>query len=397
MRFLFTTQPGHGHFFPMVPLAQAAEGAGHEVAFATSPSFCPHVERAGLTGVPAGVDWIEAEIEKTFPEVSATATMTVREETAWWLDNVWGGTVPRAMARDVAGLIRTWRPQAIVHEQWELGGPLAAELCGLPYAMHAQGLLMSRSRWKALAGASLARLREDVGLPPDPELRWIHRYCYFDTIPPSFQVPHDLDVAHRFRPVARRPPSSADAAPPWMGQLGRRPTIYASMGTVFNQVPHVFEAIVAGLADEPVDLVLVVGNSHELIPLKDQPENVHVERFVAQATVLPFCDAVITHAGYNTVSEALGEGLPLLTIPLRVDQPINAERCVQLGVGVRLLPEEVTPQAVRQSVRELLTNPRYRSNAERLRDEIEAMPPIEGAVERLEELAALSSARSPVV
>ena len=397
MRLLFTTQPGHGHFFPMLPLAHAARAAGHEVAFATSSRFCRHVRAAGFECLPAGADWLEAEIHETFPDVATTAAMGVREETAWWLNNVWAGHLPAEMAQDVVSLARSWHPDVVVHEQWELGGALGAELSGLPYAMHAQGLLMSASRWKTLAGASLGRLRQRLGLTPDPDLRWVHRHCYFDTIPPSFQVPHDLEVAHRYRPVARRPPSAQDAVPSWMGDLGPLPTVYASMGTVFNQVPHVFEAILSGLADEPVNLILVVGESQDPASLAAGPGNVHVERFVAQATVLPYCDVVITHAGYNTVSEALGQGLPLLTIPLRVDQPINAERCVQLGVGLRLVPAQVSPESVRHSVRELLGDPGYRTNAERIRDEIEAMPPIEGAVERLEQLANLTTTPSPQV
>lgn len=397
MRLLFTTQPGHGHFFPMLALAHAARAAGHEVAFATSASFCRHVEMAGFPCLPAGHDWLEANIANTFPGVSATAAMGVREETAWWLNNVWAGDLPARMAVDVAGLARSWRPDVVVHEQWELGGALGAELSGLPYAMHAQGLLMSAQRWKALAGNSLTHLRQKVGLAPDPELQWIHRHCYFDTVPPSFQVPHRLAVTHRYRPAARRRPSAEDRVPAWMVKLGPRPVVYASMGTVFNQVPHLFEAILSGLTDEPVDVILVVGESQDLASLGPPPENAHVERFVAQATVLPYCDAVITHAGYNTVGEALAQGLPVLCIPLRVDQPINAERCVRLGVGLRLLPAQATPEAVRHCVRELLADPRYRANAERVRDEIESMPPVETAVERLRELLAVAASRPQVV
>ena len=40
MRVLFTTQPGAGHFHPLVPLAQALRDVGHDVAFAGAP-FLP--------------------------------------------------------------------------------------------------------------------------------------------------------------------------------------------------------------------------------------------------------------------------------------------------------------------------------------------------------------------
>lgn len=52
MRVLFTTQPGVGHFHPLVPLARALLAAGHAVAVACAPSFAPLVEVAGLTARP---------------------------------------------------------------------------------------------------------------------------------------------------------------------------------------------------------------------------------------------------------------------------------------------------------------------------------------------------------
>ena len=393
MRLLFTTQPGYGHLFPMVPLAEAAERAGHEVAFATSASFGPAVRRAGFTSLAAGLDWTEPDIEDTFPDVAAFALGGSVAEVRWWLTEVWGGPVPRAMAADLMGIVRSWVPDVLVHEQWELAGALAGELSGVPYAMHSQGLLMSPALWRKMAGPALAALRDGLGLPPDPALRWMHRYCYLDDVPPSLQVPNDLEVVQPFRSVARS--ARHEVLPPWVRQLPPRPTVYASMGTVFHRVPHLFEAILEALRPEPVNLILNVGSAEDLESFGPQPEGVHVTGFVPQTAILARCDAVISHGGYNTVAEALRQGLPMVLIPLRVDQPINAERCVRLGVARRLLPGEVDPMGIRDSVRAVLEEPGYRSNALRMRQEMEAMPPIEVAVERLEQLALRKSPTAP--
>ena len=56
MRVLFTCVVGFGHFNPMVPLARAFVAAGHDVAVATDPAFCPTVEAMGFTAHPAGLD-----------------------------------------------------------------------------------------------------------------------------------------------------------------------------------------------------------------------------------------------------------------------------------------------------------------------------------------------------
>ena len=63
MKVLFASLGNYGHIFPLVPLAQAARAAGHEVWFATSEQFHPVVDKAGLTPVTAGITVPEAFIE----------------------------------------------------------------------------------------------------------------------------------------------------------------------------------------------------------------------------------------------------------------------------------------------------------------------------------------------
>ena len=69
MRVLFTTLPGAGPLHPLVPLARALGEAGHEVAFATSRSYCPTVEGAGFRCFAAGYDWQVAEREPLYARV----------------------------------------------------------------------------------------------------------------------------------------------------------------------------------------------------------------------------------------------------------------------------------------------------------------------------------------
>jgi MGT family glycosyltransferase len=182
--------------------------------------------------------------------------------------------------------------------------------------------------------------------------------------------------------------SGDEALPGWVASLSGRPVVYATLGTVFNsRTPGLFEAIVDGLRGEPIELILTIGRDRDPAELGRQPENVHIERYIPQSLLLPHCDLVLTHAGFSTVAAALGHGLPVVSIPIDADQPVNADRCVALGVGITIEPGRRTPEAIRAAADEVLRDPVYRRNAERVRDQIAGLPGPEHAVTLLEQLA----------
>jgi UDP:flavonoid glycosyltransferase YjiC (YdhE family) len=80
---------------------------------------------------------------------------------------------------------------------------------------------------------------------------------------------------------------------------------------------------------------------------------------------------------------ALGAGVPMLAVPQGADQFYNAERIVDAGLGLRLLPDELTAENVRDRASRLLEDERYARAASAQRFEIEAMPGPEAVVARL--------------
>lgn len=57
---LFTASPMHGHVNTVLPLAQAAQRAGHEVVLPTGTDMTSHAERHGLPAWPIGPAHAEA-------------------------------------------------------------------------------------------------------------------------------------------------------------------------------------------------------------------------------------------------------------------------------------------------------------------------------------------------
>jgi UDP:flavonoid glycosyltransferase YjiC (YdhE family) len=143
-----------------------------------------------------------------------------------------------------------------------------------------------------------------------------------------------------------------------------------------------------GLGMLEVDALVTVGPVGDPSALGPLPHSVRVERFVPQGVLLPHVDLVAHHGGSGTMLGALAHGLPQLVLPHGADQFLNAQALLDCGAGRRLLPEELTSDAVALAVRALLSEPEYRDAARGLAGEIAAMPAPAETVPKLEQLAA---------
>jgi MGT family glycosyltransferase len=144
--------------------------------------------------------------------------------------------------------------------------------------------------------------------------------------------------------------------------------------------------VLEGLRDFPINVVATVGPHIDPDEFHPLPENIHVAQYIPQSQVLPNCDAVVSHGGSGSVLGALAQGLPSVLLPMGADQPLNAARCRELGVARVLDAVKATPEEVRDAVSAVLSDRAYRAAAERMRDEIAALPDPAQAVELLERL-----------
>ncbi|MDQ2790466.1 MAG: hypothetical protein M3Y73_12420 [Actinomycetota bacterium] len=80
---------------------------------------------------------------------------------------------------------------------------------------------------------------------------------------------------------------------------------------------------------------------------------------------------MVDHGGSGTVLGALAHGLPQGVLPQSADNFINAEMIEQSGLGQRLLPDEVTPDAIARAVADVLADP---APARRAAAQIATMP-----------------------
>jgi UDP:flavonoid glycosyltransferase YjiC (YdhE family) len=371
VRILFTYIGGAGHFQPLVPIARAAKAAGHDVAVAGTGRMVETVQAAGFTAFATSgrrppPPWTMPPLE---PVDLAREDQVLRDGFA--------GTGARRHASVLPDIIRRWAPDVLVRDEVDFGAAVVAELLGIPCAVV---LVLAAGSFlrKELIGDPLHELRAELGLPPDPTLSMLDRDLVLSPFPPSFRSPACPlpDTAFSYR--------SMDSAPVDGGRA-----VYFTLGTL-DTYPELFERVIAGLRDLPVDVVVTVGRHLDPARFGPQPDNVRIERFIPQEQVLPHCGLVVSHAGSGSLLGALSYGLPSILLPLGADQPHNARRCAELGAGRELDPITVAPQEVHAVATDLLADPAWRRAAEKLRDELAVLPNVTGALHRIEGLRAVA-------
>jgi UDP:flavonoid glycosyltransferase YjiC (YdhE family) len=124
-------------------------------------------------------------------------------------------------------------------------------------------------------------------------------------------------------------------------------------------------------------------------PLADQYEladNMWGQKFVPQMAVLPVVDAVITHGGNNTVTEAFYFGKPMLIMPLFGDQYDNAQRLVDTGLGFRLNPFHCTEERLLSTVDRLVSGERLVNKVKAIGDRIRSTNDKKSIADRVESM-----------
>lgn len=383
MRLLFSFAGGNGHFEPLVPIARAAEAAGHTVGFAGWPAMIPAIESAGFTAFATAGATLMTTPER-LPLLKLDPDREDRD-----LREGFAGRFARERASAILALCAAWQPDLLVGDEIDFGAMVAAERFGLPYAT-VQVIAAGSFVRPTMVGEPLNELRAEHGLPPDPELTMLNRYLVLSPFPPSYRDPaFPLPVtAHPIRPLTLGAAPN-DAVPPWLAHLSGAPTVYFTLGTVFNlESGDLFERVLAGLRDLPINVIATVGREIDPAEFGPQPANIQIARYIPQAAILPHCAAVVSHGGSGSVMGALAHGLPMVLLPMGADQPHNAARCAALGVGRLLDVVEARPETVHAAVTAVLAEPGYRQAAERIQAEIAALPEPAHAVRLLERLAA---------
>ena len=354
MRILFTCRPAYGHLFPLLPLANAAKAAGHDVVFGTGSKFLETVRDLGFETHRAGISIGEAEAEAKlrhgedagFAEVGIT---------------MFAELLPLALLDDLTSLLPELRPDLVIYEQSDVGAGVAARRAGIP----AVSVVIGRSLPPELLAVATERLAPLWGDVPSDAM--FGDACV-DVWPDSVRDPGTAGLPKVFR--MRPTPFDPDVPLPPLPEDG---FVYLTLGTVVFGATQVLRGAIHALARLPVDVLVALGPGDPTL-LGELPARVRVEGFVPQAEVLKHAGLVVHHGGTGTVLGSLAAGLPQLILPQGADQFANADALTTLGAAKSLVGEAIRIDAIEAAVRELLADPKPREIAQTVAAEIAAMP-----------------------
>ncbi|MEW9806742.1 glycosyltransferase [Mesorhizobium sp. ZMM04-5] len=112
------------------------------------------------------------------------------------------------------------------------------------------------------------------------------------------------------------------------------PLVYLGFGSLGAGDTDLIERMIAVFATLPARFIVNVGGFRDAY--RAVPDNVYLDAWFPQPSVVEQCDLFIHHGGNNSFCEALYFGVPSLIMPYCWDGHDNARRAVETGVGRRL-------------------------------------------------------------
>jgi MGT family glycosyltransferase len=145
-------------------------------------------------------------------------------------------------------------------------------------------------------------------------------------------------------------------------KLEGKKVIYISFGTIVNDRLEFYKDCIELFRESYVLLVISIGNRIKKQNLSPLPPYVIMSTHVPQLEVLRNSAVFITHAGMNSIQEALYFGVPLVMLPQTPEQEATAARVAELGAGISL-NKDAYPGEIRRAVEMIMREKKFARNA----------------------------------
>lgn len=388
-RFLFVVPPLTGHINPTVAVGAELSSRGHEVAWAGHPSAL-----APLLPQEATVFPTDKILSAEALSAISTRAQGLRGAEAFrflWKDVI----IPlgEAMLPEVEAAVEHFAPDVLVVDQQAIAGALVARRRGMRWATSATtsselvdtfSIFPMFGEW---LNNELLTFQHRMGVPTEDaargDLRFSeHLVLAFSTEELVGSGPFPSEWLFVGPAIEKR---REHIQFPWTWLYPQLHHVLVTLGTV-NAASgrNFFEAAAAAAAHLEGRLQMIIVAPDGM--LAATAPNVLVLSKVPQLLLLQQIDAVVCHAGHNTVCETLAHGIPLVVAPIRDDQPIIAQQVVNAGAGIRLKYGRVKTNEIVDALVAVLGNSSYGQAAKRIQKTFHAAGGSAAAADGLEML-----------
>ncbi|TDC78860.1 macrolide family glycosyltransferase [Streptomyces hainanensis] len=375
--------PAVSHVLPSLEVIRELVARGHRVTYANDPAVTQVADRIAETGaelVPyptalpvADNDWPDDPIAamRVFVEDSIQAHPRLRafydaDPADLYLYDI-GTYAARAIAEAQGRPYLQLSPTFVAWDGYDK--EVAEPLLALPGG---DALRARLTEWLARCGATTTDM-EEFSRRPTGSVALI----------PRAMQPHADRVDTGTTTFVGPCFGARTARDTWARPAGAERVLLISLGSAFTRRTEFYRRCLAAFGNLPGwHVVLGIGRHTDPGELGEIPSNVEVHPWVPQLAILEQADAFVTHAGMGGSSEGLYAGVPMIAVPQAVDQFMNADRLVELGVARRVDTEDATAEALRAALTELVDDPEVARRSARLRAEARA----EGGTERAADL-----------
>lgn len=401
MKILFTPYSGGSiaHVIRSLAIADELKSRGHEILFTTTKVRKPFINQAGFEVYGAGHAEVNLNDEK---DQSIGYFRKNRDLFLDWLS-------------DELAAAQQFQPDIVVNSP-SFFGSLIRHKYHIPYVTilnaqwlnHFRGLLGLGKSTEALPHVLLrnalrpvftrrfeelylAEIREfyktlDIGYVPSKRT---DLHSHNPILIPSVSVfeplePDTRDDVHFIGPLFWRGFEDMEFDRRGMFHDPKRPLIYVSLGgSIFRRdVYHNLISLFIGQSEW--NIIMSIGPNFKRTDFPPDTDHFKLYEYVPGLRVAQLAELVVNTASHGTVMQALWHGKPLVTIPHNIDQGTIAARVHELGVGVNLnavslldfskrekyflKATQVKPKQIMAAIKQVLAEPQYTLNAQRLSD-----------------------------
>lgn len=379
-KFLVISAPFSGHTNPTLPLVAELVKRGHNVSCISAPKWKNRIELAGAEFIqyndyPDNLSQIQ-ELRRFF-QAAYNTVMSLKE-----------------------------RYDILIYDSFFYPGKEVAERLGIPYvrqmftpAWNKEAIKKGRKdfkswmlSWKAMMTYRIIdKLAVSREAARQMDIRGKHLVSSVinDTaelnivyVTETFQPCREIfDDRYIFTVPGIENTRKVDIEIPYEKMI--RPIIYISLGSMISSKRFLMKCIKA-FDNKNVNVVISTGKvkPEELGRL---PNNIYAYSFVPQLNVLQNVDLFFTHGGMNSINEAMYYGVPMLVMPITSDQPINAQRVIELQIG-KSIKKFCSAKTIYKKAMEVLNDASIKANAEAIQKKVRTDIGVYGAADNIERI-----------